>query len=89
MINRLHFREEKEEGFTYRDIEEDVKDECSGFGDVLHIHALPRSDGCVFLKFRTASAAMSAKSNLNRRWFAGKQITADFVDAAAYNTQFS
>eukprot|EP00299_Pterocystis_sp_00344_P012564 c6051_g1_i2.p1 GENE.c6051_g1_i2~~c6051_g1_i2.p1 ORF type:complete len:394 (+),score=85.03 c6051_g1_i2:623-1804(+) len=81
--------EDTEDGFTYKDIEEDVKEECSQFGDVLHIHALPRSTGVVFVKFRTASAAQSAKNKLHLRWFAKKQIIAEFVDAAAYNTMFS
>eukprot|EP00299_Pterocystis_sp_00344_P018711 c9333_g1_i4.p1 GENE.c9333_g1_i4~~c9333_g1_i4.p1 ORF type:complete len:391 (+),score=95.36 c9333_g1_i4:474-1646(+) len=81
--------EDTEDGFTYRDIEEDVKEECSQFGDVLHISALPRSTGVVFIKFRTANAAQAAKSKLHMRWFAKKQIIAEFVDAAAYNTMFS
>jgi RNA-binding protein 39 len=66
-----------------------VKAECSQHGDVLHIHALHKSSGVVFVKFRTSASAQLVRNNLNLRWFAGKQITAEFVDAAAYNMRFS
>ncbi|KAI8809966.1 hypothetical protein BJ742DRAFT_803088 [Cladochytrium replicatum] len=71
-----------------REIEEDVRDECSQFGKVLHIHLEPNSEGHVYLKFESVNAAQAAITALNGRFFARRQILAVFVTDAIYNAEF-
>ncbi len=54
------------------EIRDDVLDECSRFGTVLHIHVDPYSQGNVFVKCALPQVAAAAFNNLNGRFFAGK-----------------
>ncbi|KAF6174314.1 hypothetical protein GIB67_040807 [Kingdonia uniflora] len=63
----------------YLDIEEDVQDECSKFGEVKHIHVDKDSAGHVYLQFENTKAASDAQRALHGRWFAGKMVTAVFM----------
>jgi RNA-binding protein 39 len=72
----------------WMEIGEDVRDECSRHGEVLHMHVDVRSQGFVYVKFDTAAAAASARQTLNMRWFAGRLITCDFTPVEQYDNQF-
>ena len=100
-----------------QDIAGDVKDECSKYGAVGHIHVDRNSkvltwraanltfnaakycsaepdgsqlvvQGHVYLKFLRPEGASAAQKSLNGRWFAGRQISADFQFPAVYNNHF-
>jgi len=70
------------------DIREDVLEECKAFGNVKHIHVDRLSDGFVYVKFDSISAAQNALNSLNRRWFAGRMITAEFIPEQRYAQMF-
>lgn len=61
-----------------KEIEEDVREECSKFGEVEHIHLDKCSKGFVYLKFSEVNEATKAQAVLHGRWFAGRQISAEY-----------
>ncbi|PON83538.1 Splicing factor-like protein [Trema orientale] len=61
------------------DIKEDVEEECSKCGRVIHIYVDKNSAGCVYLRFETVEAAAAAQRAMHGRWFAGRQISALFM----------
>jgi len=71
--------EENEEEW-WKDIEEDMKDECGKFGVVLSV-AVDREDkgGLVKVAFGTVKAAEDARKVFEGRWFGERQIRCDFV----------
>jgi len=71
-----------------RDIEDDVKSECSKYGNVAHISADKYSHGQVYVKFEAPSGAQRAINALQGRYFGGQQISAEFVDPKEYKTKF-
>eukprot|EP00479_Gromia_sphaerica_P011585 TRINITY_DN577_c0_g1_i2.p1 TRINITY_DN577_c0_g1~~TRINITY_DN577_c0_g1_i2.p1 ORF type:complete len:224 (-),score=42.79 TRINITY_DN577_c0_g1_i2:222-893(-) len=70
------------------DIQEDVEEECSKFGKVLHVHVDKNTEGHVFMKFDTPAGAQTAVSALNGRWFAQKQIIAGVISKDLYEKRF-
>lgn len=72
----------------YIEIGEDVKEECSKFGPVLHHHVDKDSKGFVYLKFGTLEGAQTAKNTLHGRWFAGREVYAEYQFAAVYDGHF-
>mmetsp|Transcript_44573 Transcript_44573/g.113909 ORF Transcript_44573/g.113909 Transcript_44573/m.113909 type:complete len:567 (+) Transcript_44573:139-1839(+) len=70
------------------EIGEDVKEECTKFGPVLHHHVDKESKGFVYLKFGTLQGAQQAKATLHGRWFAGREVYAEFQFAAVYDSHF-
>ncbi|KAF8112706.1 hypothetical protein N665_0062s0054 [Sinapis alba] len=70
------------------DIKEDVKDECSKFGELNHIFVDKNSIGFVYLRFENTQAAMGAQRALHGRWFAGKMITATYMTKESYEAKF-
>jgi len=70
------------------DIRDDVNAECSKFGSLIHIYVDKHSQGFVYLKFGSIPAAQNAINALNGRWFAGRQIVADFVAESVYHHRF-
>lgn len=63
------------------DIQEDVTEECSKYGKVLQCHVVRDSpSGLVYLRFESSEGAAKAIQALNGRWFAGKVISAEFID---------
>jgi RNA-binding protein 39 len=63
------------------DIQEDVTEECAKYGKVLQCHVVRDSpSGLVYLKFESTDGATKAIQALNGRWFAGKVISAEFID---------
>eukprot|EP00798_Chlamydomonas_sp_ICE-L_P028744 gene28744-31923_t len=57
------------------EVESDVKEECSRFGEVSHIFIDKNSQGFVYLKFTNVQAAEMAHKTLHLRWYSGKQST--------------
>jgi len=78
----------EQEGFD-ADIREDVEDECSKYGRIKHIFVDKNSpQGLVYLKFESISGAQQCIKAFNGRWFASRQIAADFVSDSLYNVKF-
>lgn len=63
----------------FRDIQEDVEQECTRQGSVEKVYLDPKSDGCVFVRFSDSDGASKARASLDHRWFAGKKISAEFI----------
>ena len=61
---------ESEPGWE-NDIQDDVLEECSQNGAVLHIHVDKVSQGNVYVKCASAQVASAAFNTLNGRFFAG------------------
>ncbi|KAK4785931.1 hypothetical protein SAY86_002620 [Trapa natans] len=70
------------------DIKEDVGEECSKFGKVKHIYVDKNSAGFVYLRFENVAAAISAQHAMHLRWFAGRSISAIFMQPQAYEAKF-
>ncbi|VAH87669.1 unnamed protein product [Triticum turgidum subsp. durum] len=70
------------------DIRDDVREECSKFGQVRHIFVDKNTAGFVYLRFDSITAAMGAQKALQGRWFAGKMITATFMSTQQYEMKF-
>merc|ERR1719443_2900304 len=81
--NMFDPREETEPGWEL-DIKDDTEEECAKYGRVLHCSVDKNSDGHVFLCFDTAAHAELAAKALHGRWFAKKQITAEYKSPAEY-----
>ena len=70
-----------------QDIREDMLEECSKHGQVEHVHVeKTKPGGIVLLKFAAVEAAVKAASSLNGRFFAGRMITAAFVDSNTFSS---
>lgn len=70
------------------EIGQDVSEECAQFGRVLHVHVEKNSLGFVYLRFENAQAAAQAAQALHGRWFAGRQVSAEFIAPVMYEAQF-
>ncbi|TYJ46945.1 hypothetical protein E1A91_A02G154600v1 [Gossypium mustelinum] len=70
------------------DIKEDVEEECSKYGRVKHIYVDKNSAGCVYLRFDSAEAAGKAQRAMHVRWFAGRSISALFMQPQEYEARF-
>ncbi|XP_022005149.1 RNA-binding protein 39 isoform X2 [Helianthus annuus] len=70
------------------DIKEDVGEECSKFGRVKHIYVDKQSAGYVYLRFESVEAASLAQQGMHKRWFAGKMISAIFLQPYEYDAKF-
>ncbi|XP_022750996.1 RNA-binding protein 39-like [Durio zibethinus] len=70
------------------EIKEDVEEECSKYGRVKHIHVDKNSAGCVYLRFDSAEAACKAQRAMHMRWFAGRSISAIFMQPHEYEARF-
>ena len=71
-----------------REIEEDVRDECSKYGRVEFVHVDVASKGFVYLKFDTVEAAVAAQRALHGRWFNKRQLHAEFQFTPLFNSHF-
>ncbi|KAI8928303.1 hypothetical protein BC831DRAFT_390768, partial [Entophlyctis helioformis] len=65
--------EETEPGWA-KEIEEDVRDECTKFGKIVHVAVDADSAGHVYLKFAALESAQQAIKTLHGRFFAGKTV---------------
>ena len=81
----VHLCSESEPGWE-NDIREDVLEECSQSGAVLHIHVDKHSQGNVYVKCSTPQVASAAFNKLNGRFFAGQYYTACTWTAIVYYT---
>lgn len=67
------------------DIKEDVMEECSKFGTVVHcLVETKKPGGLVYLKFKEVSVANGVAKSMNGRFFAGRMITATFLEPSVY-----
>eukprot|EP01118_Nematostelium_gracile_P018115 TRINITY_DN793_c0_g1_i1.p1 TRINITY_DN793_c0_g1~~TRINITY_DN793_c0_g1_i1.p1 ORF type:complete len:279 (-),score=68.16 TRINITY_DN793_c0_g1_i1:30-866(-) len=72
-----------------KELSDDIKDECSKYGSIVHIYVDKESQGVVYLKFGSVPAAQNAINGLNGRWFAARMIYAEFVSEKTYYTRFA
>ncbi|KAM3359855.1 hypothetical protein P3S68_019566 [Capsicum galapagoense] len=72
----------------YLDIKDYVKQECSKYGRVKHIHVDKNSSGYVYLWFDSVKAASRAQQAMHKRWFAGRSISAIFLQPYEYDAKF-
>ncbi|PWA62369.1 splicing factor, CC1-like protein [Artemisia annua] len=70
------------------DIKDDVEEECSNFGKVKHIYVDKQSAGYVYLRFDSVESASRAQQAMHKRWFAGKMISAIFLQPYEYDAKF-
>ena len=70
----------------FDDLKEDVKEECGKHGTVLDAKIDRRTAGFVYMRFADVEAAGRCVASLNGRWFAGKQISAEYIPEAKYET---
>ncbi|KAM0892278.1 hypothetical protein ACQ4PT_025860 [Festuca glaucescens] len=70
------------------DIKDDVREECSKYGQVRHIFVDKNTAGFVYLRFDSITAAMGAQKALQGRWFAGKMISATYMSTEQYEAKF-
>jgi len=71
------------------EIREDVREEVSSHGRLLHIYVDKNSrDGRVYLKFEVADASEKAYKGLDGRWFAQNRIEASYMEPREYGAQF-
>eukprot|EP01025_Chloroclados_australasicus_P056998 TRINITY_DN70982_c0_g1_i1.p2 TRINITY_DN70982_c0_g1~~TRINITY_DN70982_c0_g1_i1.p2 ORF type:complete len:205 (+),score=43.08 TRINITY_DN70982_c0_g1_i1:54-617(+) len=80
--------EEETEADWDLDIKEDVGEECSKHGDVIHIFVDKYSKGFVYVRMDSVESAQRAMQALHGRWFAGKQIVAGYQFAHLSNRLF-
>lgn len=87
LVNMFDPAKEEEPNFQL-DIQEDVKEECeSKFGRVLQCVADKiNSNGLVYLQFDSIESAAKAQAGLQGRFFAGKQIQANYLAGAVFET---
>ncbi|KAK9908927.1 hypothetical protein WJX75_004772 [Coccomyxa subellipsoidea] len=71
-----------------QEIATDVTEECSKYGPVSHTHVDKNSKGFVYLKFVTVEGSAAAQKALHGRWFAGRQVVAEFQFTQIYNNFF-
>ena len=70
-------------------LQEDVEEECSKYGAVLHCYVEAKAPGgFVYMMFAQVAAAVQAATALNGRWFAGRGITVEYVQPEMYKSQF-
>lgn len=78
----------EQDGFEV-DVAEDVRDECAmKYGEVRHVYVEKESHGVVYVRFSRRQDAVKARKCLDKRWFGGNQIVANFVNDDDYLTRF-
>lgn len=85
--NMFNPQEETEPNWA-DDIKNDVAEECGKYGPVSHIYVDKDSKGFVYLKFASADASQQAHQALHGRWFAGRQIVAEYQFVQPYCSYF-
>lgn len=78
--------DEKGDPDFFTDLQEDVKEECGKYGQVVAAKIKPVSAGFVYMKFADQTGATACVGALNNRWFAGKQIGAAYVPEEEYES---
>ncbi|KAG6587151.1 HIV Tat-specific factor 1 [Phytophthora cinnamomi] len=67
----------------FDELEDDMRSECCKHGAVEHVQII--ADGSVVVRFAELNAAIACLKVMNGRWFAGRQIEAQFDQATAEN----
>lgn len=89
LTNMFDLAEEQIKPNWVEDIREDVIEECSKYGAVVHLSVDQTApNGQISIKCATIAVAIAAMNGLNGRYFAGKQIQASFIPLAAYHQKF-
>lgn len=70
------------------DIRDEVLEECSKYGPVVHIAVDANSKGLVYVKFQSIDGAVKAQKVMHGRFFAAKMITVEYLTDAAYTLLF-
>merc|ERR1719352_912053 len=69
----------------FNDIHADVEQECRKYGSVQTVWADKQSTrGDVWVRFLDTNSASNCQRALDRRWFAGQQIIAEFTNEGAW-----
>lgn len=88
LANMFDPSKEKEDDWDV-DIRDDVLEECSKCGQVVHIYVDKQNpQGVVYVKASTPDIAVKCSASLNGRWFAGKQIIATPIQVSQYHAMF-
>lgn len=87
LSNMFEVSSDNEPGWE-QDIRDDVLEECNRFGAVYHVYVDCFSQGNVYVKCSNSQVAAAAFNNLNGRFFAGKQIVAQFIPETTYHIKF-
>ena len=66
------------------ELTEDIYEECSKFGPVIHLKVMGTTLGEVFIKYEDIASAQLAIAALHGRWFGGRQIQAFFASPSVY-----
>ncbi|KAG6468669.1 hypothetical protein ZIOFF_073359 [Zingiber officinale] len=69
------------------DIKEDVQEECSKYGRVKHIFVDKNSNGHVYLRFESVTAASICQRAMQGRWFAGRSVSATYMRQQDYEAK--
>ncbi|XP_042446095.1 RNA-binding protein 39-like [Zingiber officinale] len=69
------------------DIKEDVQEECSKYGRVKHIFVDKNSNGHVYLRFESVTAASICQRAMQGRWFAGRSVSATYMRQQDYESK--
>ena len=70
------------------EIANDIREECSKFGQVLFVHVDKDSRGFVYIKFGNVQAAVAAQKSLHGRWYNLKQLCVDFQFVPLFDKHF-
>merc|ERR1712100_228404 len=71
----------------FTDIHADVEQECRKYGSVAQVWIDRHSPkGDVWVRFADTMSASNCQRALDRRWFAGQQIIAEFVSEVAWSS---
>merc|ERR1712083_111954 len=69
----------------FHDIEADVEQECRKYGSVSKVWPDQASSrGDVWVRFADVTSSANCQRALDRRWFAGQQIIAEFTSESAW-----
>merc|ERR1719384_1629788 len=69
----------------FNDIEADVEQECRKYGSVSKVWPDQASSrGDVWVRFADVTSSANCQRALDRRWFAGQQIIAEFTSESAW-----
>eukprot|EP01083_Nonionella_stella_P296790 1008138_1 len=95
ILSQMVTNEDLKDDQEYQEIVEDIREECSKYGNVKSI-TIPRPStdsnnqnnvpglGKVFIEFEACDQAQSAKDSLQGRTFENKTVFAEFYDAEKY-----
>ncbi|EGG14992.1 putative RNA splicing factor [Cavenderia fasciculata] len=89
MVLKNMFDPDSETGDEWpQEIQKDVEEECTNFGNIKHIFLDRYSQGYIYLKYDNSDMAALAISKLNRRWFSSKMLSAEFIPETIYYQKF-